>query len=438
MRFAHHHNIRLVIKSTGHDLLGKSTGRGSLGLWVHNLNGIEFSTYDSSIYNGPAVKVGPGVQAWEADEAAALHNLRVLSGTCPTVSVGGGYSQGGGHSLLTSKYGLSADNVLEWEVVLADGSHVVATPTSHTDLYWALSGGGGGTYAVVVSMTVKAFPETSTGITAAAMTYTSEGISQDTFWEGVTAFHNHFPEWVDAGGVVAYSILNNLFYLRPLTVPDKTADEVRALVAPFTAELDALKITYDLNITTFSNFVDLFGNFYGPLPFGPYPSAQVQGGRLIPRSLITSNRSAELSSVIRDVTASGDFMMIGVGVNVSQLPVAPNSVNPYWRDTILHNTIQSGWDFSFSWESQLEKENLVTNTWVPAMEKLTPGDTATYLNEGDPHQPNWKSAYYGVNYDKLRAIKRKYDPYDVFYAPTAVGSDEWVVGGDGRLCKADA
>lgn len=438
VKFAQENNIRLVIKSTGHDLLGKSTGRGSLGLWVHNLDTIQFSNYTSSIYNGPAVKLGPGVQSWQVDEAADPYSLRVLTGgTCPTVAVGGGYSQGGGHSLLSSKYGLSADNVLEWEVVLANGSHIVATPAAYPDLYWALSGGGGSTYAVVISMTVKAFPESSTGISAAAITYTSDGISEDTFWAGVTAFHNHFPTWVDAGGVVAYSILNNFFYLRPLTLPDKTLEETKALIDPFTAELDELGIPYVLNVTNYPTFLELFGEFYGPLPYGIYGSAQVQGGRLIPRSLITSNRTADLVSVFRNITASGDFMMIGVGVNVSQTPVAPNALNPYWRQTVVHNTIQSTWNFSLSWDSQLEKEDLVTNTWVPALENLTPGNTATYLNEGDPHQPNWKSAYYGPNYDKLRSIKAKYDPNSVFYAPTGVGSDEWIVGSDGRLCTAN-
>lgn len=382
------------------------------------------------------MRVGPGIQAWEIYEAAAPKGLRVLAGTCPTVSVGGGFSQGGGHSLLSSKYGLSADNILEWEVVLADGSHIIATPTKYPDLYWALSGGGGGTYAVVVSMTVKAFPESSIGIGGAALTYTPAGISQDTYWAGITAFHNHFPAWVDAGGVVAYSFLNDFFYLRPLTFPDKTPDEVRTLVQPFISDLDALGIQYVLNITTFPNYLEHFNYYYGPLPFGPYASAQVQGGRLIPRSLITSNRSSELVSVMRNITASGDFMMIGVGMNVSGSPVAPTGLNPYWRDTIIQSTIQSGWNFTMSWDSQLEKEDLVTNTWVPALENLTPGNTATYLNEGDPHQPNWKSAYYGNNYDALKAVKTKYDPNSIFYAPTAVGSDEWTVGSDGRLCRA--
>ena len=82
----------------------------------------------------------------------------MLGGTCPTVGIAGGYTQGGGHSALSSLYGLSADNVLEWEVVTANGTQLTATSSSNQDLYWALSGGGGCTYGVVMSMTTKLYP----------------------------------------------------------------------------------------------------------------------------------------------------------------------------------------------------------------------------------------------------------------------------------------
>lgn len=250
--------------------------------------------------------MGSVIQAWEVYEAAVKQNLRVLAGTCPTVSVAGGFSQGGGHSLLSSMYGLSADNVLAWEVVRADGSHVFATPTEYPDLYLAVSGGGGGTYAVVLSMTVKAFPESKMGIGAVSIMYTLEGISEDRFWQGVTAFHTYFPEWVDAGGVATYSILNIIFWLRPLTFPDKTIEEVRSLMSSFLEDLDVLQILYVVN----------FNNYFGPLPFGPFGAAGVQGSRLIPRSFIAANRTSELVARMKNITASGDFMMIGVGLTV--------------------------------------------------------------------------------------------------------------------------
>lgn len=77
---------------------GKSTGKGALSLWMHKLKDITFSNYSSEAYTGPVVKLGAGVQAFEAYEAGRKAGLDIVGGECPTVGVAGGYTQGGGHS----------------------------------------------------------------------------------------------------------------------------------------------------------------------------------------------------------------------------------------------------------------------------------------------------------------------------------------------------
>lgn len=107
--------------NTGHDFNGKSTGPGALSLWTHNLKDIEFKDWSDKHYTGKAVKMGAGVQGFEINKAAFDKGLQVVTGSCPTVGVAGGYSQGGGHSALTSAHGMAADQVrphdrhqLEW------------------------------------------------------------------------------------------------------------------------------------------------------------------------------------------------------------------------------------------------------------------------------------------------------------------------------------
>ena len=104
--------------------------------------------------------------------AADARGLRVVGGACATVGLAGSFLQGGGHSTLSSTYGLGADQILQWEVVNANGTHLVASPSENEDLYWALSGGGGGTYGVVVCVTVKAFKDGTIG--GAFLTYVQQ------------------------------------------------------------------------------------------------------------------------------------------------------------------------------------------------------------------------------------------------------------------------
>lgn len=76
----------------------------------------------------------------------------------------------------------------------------------------------------------------------------------------------------------------------------------------------------------------------------------------------------------------------------------------------------------------------MTNTLVPLLEVLSPNGGA-YLNEANWNQPDCQRTFYGNNYHKLERIKDKYDPHQIFYGLTAVGSERWAEKIDGRLCR---
>jgi hypothetical protein len=415
--------------------LGKSTGKGALGLWTHNLKSIEFFDYSSKHYNGGAIKMGAGVQAFEAYHAAHSHGLRVVGGGCATVGLVGGFAQGGGHSSLSSTYGLGADQVLEWEVVTADGKLVTATPAENEDLYWALSGGGGGTYGVVMSLTSRVYPDGVIG--GASLTFTSAGISQDTFWEAVGLWHANLPAVVDSGAQTSHVVTNEFFSLASLTLPGSSSAEVTALLEPFTTGLTNMNITYFLNITALPTFIEHFNNFFGPLPHGPFPVGQLTGGRLIPRSVVQTNNAA-LTYAVRNISSGSDVYFVGFGINVARTlasNIASNSVLPAWREALMSTIVVRPWNFTVPHEEMVARQSQMTNTLVPLLEAVSPG-SGVYLNEADFQQRNWQEEFYGCNYERLRRIKKKYDPRDLFYATTAVGSEAWIVANDGRLCRS--
>jgi len=428
--FATYFNIRLVIRNTGLDYNGKSSGAGAIAIWTHALRQIDFLDYNSSNYTGKAVKVAAGVQGMDLFEAVSAQGLAVVGPEVPSVGYTGGYIQGGGHSALSSKYGLAVDQVLEWEVVDGRGRLLRASPTQNADLYWALAGGGGGTYGVVVSVTSKAYPDIP--VIGANISFTNTGVTQDQFFEAIETYHESLPAIVDAGAVSVEFFTNSFFAVSPLTAPGLTSAQVEALLTPLTDKLKQLGIQYAQTITQFPGYLSEFQTMLAPVPVavGQY------GGRFIPRSVVEQNNTA-LTAAYRSIVEQGaEVACIGLNVNHSSDGSRPwNSANPYWRRTLIETAIQTTYNYTAPLSDAVAQQDLMTDVFIPSLTALTP-DGGAYMNEGDFRQPGFQDVFYGSNYAELVQIKNKYDPYHVFYAVTAVGSDYWVEAADGRLCKA--
>lgn len=439
VNFAESNNIRLTVKNTGHDYLGRSGGKGSLGLWTHNLKNITLLDYSSLNYTGPAAKLGAGVEYTDVLSVAAENGLRVLGGSCPTVGIVGGFSQGGGHGPLAAKYGLGADQVLEWEVVLANGQHTTASPTQNSDLFWALRGGGPGNYAVVLSVTVKAYPDGS----VAGIGFVIVNDNASSYWDAISAFLHHLLilDTIE-GYMTGFTITGTAFYLDFTLLPEATsADNATTPFAPLMAELDALNVTLMSNTAVLSdNYADWFNTWAAPLA---YTTNVGVGGRLIPRSVVQDNVTAVVA-VFREMFENSPGItgigINGLAVNVTEARVgaaaAPgaNAVLPAWRDALFQLNFGYAPAADADWDT-LRAGQAWVNEKQDQLRAITPGG-GTYMNEATWDNVNWKVDYFGSNYDTLKTIKTKYDPQDLFWAEAAVGNDvAWVIAADGRLCK---
>ncbi len=162
VNFARQNRLRLVIKGTGHDYLGRSNAPDSLLVWTHKMRRV--SIHDAFVpracpatqASNPAVSLEAGTRWLEAyQEVTVKHGRYVQGGGCTTVGAAGGFMQGGGFGSWSKKYGIAAASMLEAEVVTADGKLLMANGCQNQDLFWALRGGGGGTFGIV---TLKTHP----------------------------------------------------------------------------------------------------------------------------------------------------------------------------------------------------------------------------------------------------------------------------------------
>lgn len=415
--------------------MGKNLGTGSLALWMHNHNETTvIENYNGTTYSGPAAKLNAGAVAGDVYQIVYAAGYRIIGGSCLSVGLAGGYTPGGGHSLLNSMYGMGADAVLEWEVVTADGEHLVATPEQNSDLYWAISGGGAGTYAVALSMTTKIFPETQIG--SGNLAFNDSVVGNETFWSGVGDMLAFFPTVVDAPGGMDFQIANNTFEADNIVLPNLSPDEVTNLFSPLLASLEDRGIPYTFSPESFDSYFDHVQSTLSPLPYGPYPTTIQLTTRLIPRN--SSQDPAQNANIMGAFQAPVETGLYGVGcraLNVANITHPDNAVLPQWRDTVALCNVVGYWDWDISWEENQARKATLVNDFLPALDSVTPG-AGSYLNEIDAeYTGDFKTELYGTNYDKLLSIKDKYDPDHLFYAHMGVGStDYWTVDDSGRLC----
>ena len=357
----------------------------------------------------------------------------------------GGYIQGGGHSPLSSLYGIAADHVLEFGVVTPVGEFVTANSTSNTDLFWALRGGGGATFGIVTSVTIKAFPDMP--VSTATWTFSTATLGKDRFWKAVRACVDRFIPHADAGTYGYFTILpagaDLVFNMQPLFAPNQTSAQLNTLLTPLFTALQSLNVPFSPKITQYKGFYPAW-----QAQFPLEPMSDVQGAtasRLFPRSNFASETGRNITfGVIQEaVNAGGTIIAFNMAPTLARGGNPDNAVNPAWRNSVLHAITGRQWGVKATAQDVLAARTSLTNVTMQRWRDVTPG-SGSYLNEADRLEPNWQQSFWGDKYAKLLEIKKDLDPKNVLWAVNSVGSEGWFVQSvdglpneNGKLCRVN-
>ncbi|KAB2575878.1 FAD-linked oxidoreductase apf9 [Lasiodiplodia theobromae] len=451
--FAKSKNLRLVIKSTGHDILKRSTGYGSLSIWLYNFRkGVEYHDSYSTVntcattnWTGSAFTI-KGAYAWSdvyplADEKGLILVGGNNKGPCST----GGWTQGGGHSGVGRYFGMGADQVLSARVVLASGEIVTASPCSHPDLFTALRGGGPGTYGVVTEMTFKAFP--TQNVTVTYIEVGSPTHNTSTFLDVMEQFYSSYPYLSDIGfaGYGTWSIgapaalfgNHTTAYTHSLTLLGSTEAQAVENFAPVLDKIVGFNGSEIFINITHKEYPD-WGSYFNEKAdtIAPVGNVGVSASRLIDGAALTGNSTLLRESLEVMAGAPEEQTYHSVGLHGGEIFAHADdpysSLLPAWRKSYILDIVARRWTGDKAHDDEVAHD--IRQVKVPAMQRLAP-DTGSYMNEADYGNVDWKVDFYGANYERLSKIKERYDPDDTFYCLTCVGSEKWEEDADGSLCK---
>ncbi|PFH45424.1 hypothetical protein AMATHDRAFT_71699 [Amanita thiersii Skay4041] len=410
LKFSRKTGIPIIIKNTGHDYKGRSSAPGSLALWTHNLKNISYKPdfipegCKGTVGPQPAVTMGAGIQWMDAYAFADKNNITLVGGSDRSVGAAGGWLQGGGHGALTNTMGLGVDRVLEYKVVTPDGRYRTANACQNKDLFFALRGGGGGTFGVVLESTILAAPPVKLQTVIVSFPTKNATLTRE-LW---TILVDNGIKWADEGWG-GYGVANVAILLNPKMGKEEAQESMRPLIE-FGERLkaDTSQQGSKLVVTEFPTWKAFFDVFTGD--FTSITGVNLAlASRLVSRTnFATPGSRSELVTALQkaETATPGLIMLIAAPSTFPYVPGA-TSVTEKWRTSVYHVTVVAPWKWNAT-KKEIRARYTDASRSIDALRKIT--EDAAYVNEADVYEPNHEVAFWGSNYPELLRIKNKYDP----------------------------
>lgn len=416
--YARERDLQLVARSGGHSFGGYCVAEGAVVVDVSDLSRVEVSR------DGTQARVGAGATLLPIYQALWPHRRAIPGGTCPTVGIAG-LTAAGGLGVLGRTHGLTCDSLLEAEVVTAAGELVRAAPDENDDLFWALRGGGGGNFGIVISLTFRLVP-VDVPFTHATVEF----------------------GWDDAAGVVAAwqqcahdapSELWAALMAETRTLALGPSVLIEAVYAGDPARLDALIDDFPVRPSAVekstSDFVTIPSEFYCKglrpeecrtadlIPHGKLPHTAYYAKCDVAKAPWPDEGIAELLAAIeerqRDPLLTPSDFDPHTDAGKLLLEIADGAVGSVAADAtaFAHRDSLFVAQYACRWRKgspgEVEAANLewARRLWA-AVEPYRSG--CSYVGYIDPELESWEEAYYGLNLPRLRQIKTTYDPENVF------------------------
>jgi FAD/FMN-containing dehydrogenase len=474
VNFAREHNLRLVVKGGGHSYQGTSNAADSLLIWTRAMNSIVL--HDAFVPQGcagkvtaqPAVTVGSGAIWMHLYDAVTTQAGRyVQGGGCGTVGVAG-LIQSGGFGSFSKNYGLAAAGLLEAEIVTADGAVRLVNAGTDPDLFWALKGGGGGSFGVVTKLTLRTrdLPEYF-GLVSGAIKASSDAAYRRLVAKIVSFYRDRLfnPHWGEQlrfgpGNIVQMQILwHGLSRKEAQEVWQPLLDWVAKVPDDFAirepVNITALpaRLLWNAKVMTLNPTVMLRDD----RPNAPPGNAYWAGNRgeagqflhgyrsaWLPASLLEPDRQSTLVDALvaanRHWPVSLHFNKGLAGAREEERAAARDTAtNPVVVDAFALAIIAGEGPPAFpgirGHEPNVAKARREAGRINQSMDELLKivKEPGSYVSESDYFERSWQQSFWGTNYPRLAAVKKKYDPSGLFFVHHGVGSEDWSADGFSRV-----
>jgi FAD/FMN-containing dehydrogenase len=471
VNFAREHRLRLVVKGGGHSYQGTSDAPDSLLIWTRGMNRIV--SHDAflpqrgtgKLAPQPAVSVGAGAIWIHVYDAVTTRGGRyVQGGGCATVGVAG-LIQSGGFGSYSKRFGLAAGGLLEAEVVTADGVVRIANAYTSPDLFWGLKGGGGGSLGVVTRLTLRTrdlpnFIGTTSGtVQARSPAAFRRLVARAVRFYRESLFNPHWGEQIRFTPRNTVKVQMEFQGLdqnqareiwRPFLDWVASAPDEFQMQAPFNTAVVPAQRNWDAKFLT---RYDPQNTVHDDRPNAPAGNIYWAGDRgqvgafvhayrslWLPGSLLENDQQGRLVDAL---VASSRHWPVTLHFNKG-LAGAPaeeraaaldTAMNPAVVDAFALAIIAGETKLAFpgvaGHEPDVAAARLDAGAINQAMDDLLKlvGQPASYLAESDYFERNWQQSFWGSNYPRLAAVKKKYDPQGLFFVHHGVGSEEWSADG---------